>query len=246
MKLLRVTVNTFSITALLLAGYTAQAQSKVRVGFVKDSSTQQPLANVLVTNEFTHQLTHTDDKGMFRIEATRGGAGFDGDIIFFDAQDYHFDTLRYSIMTADTVTLYLAHLPNVLAGVTVTARGLTKYQQDSIKRRMDFESIAGRKMNTVSQSNSGAGIGINLDPLLTKNGKSKKKAYKTFDEIERADYVEFRFSRDLVAGYTGLRDDRLTKFIEKYRPTYDWLRDHPTSDDVFYYINDKLKEYMKK
>ena len=237
MKTLPLFKSTISILTALLIACTAPAQRQAKVGFIKDSATQRPLANVLVTNESSHELTHTDEKGLFHINAR------DKDIVFFDAQDYRFDTLRYGFMITDTVTIFLVHLPNVLAGVTVTARGLTKYQQDSVKRRIDFESVAGHKTNTVSQSNSGAGVGINLDPLLKKSDKSKRKAYKTFDEIEKTNYIEFRFSRDLVAGYTGLRDDSLTKFIEKYRPTYQWMRDHPTDDDMFYYINDKLKEF---
>ncbi|HWB26954.1 MAG TPA: hypothetical protein VG738_15830 [Chitinophagaceae bacterium] len=228
-------------TALFVSCMTlkASAQKQFKVGFVKDSATDQPLTNVLVTNESNHRLTHTDNKGFFRIEA------YDQQILFFDKENYHFDTLRYNMMTSDTVTILLVQLPNVLAGVTVTARGLTKYQQDSIKRRIDFESAAGPKPTTVSKANSGAGVGINLDPLLKKSERSKRKAYETFDMIEKTNYVDYRFSRDLIAGYTGLRGDELSDFIEKYRPTYEWLRDHTGGDEVFFYVNEKLKDYEK-
>ncbi|HVX52722.1 MAG TPA: hypothetical protein VHB48_21350 [Chitinophagaceae bacterium] len=234
------TIKTIACTAVMLAaGYCAGAQSKYKVGFVRDSLTLQPLKGVLVTNENNHKLTHTDDKGFFRIEA------YNKHILFFDKENYHFDTLRYNLMTDDTVTIYLVQLPNILAGVTVTARGLTKYQQDSIKRRMDFESVAGPKPSVVSKSNSGAGVGINLDPLLKKSDKSKRKAYATFDEIEKTNYIDYRFSRDLVAGYTGLRGDDLDNFVDKYRPTYEWLRAHTGEDEVFFYVNEKLKEFNK-
>jgi hypothetical protein len=88
-------------------------------------------------------------------------------------------------------------------------------------------------------------VGINLDPILKKSDRSKRKAYTTFDEIERTNYIEYRFSRDLIAGYTGLSGDALSDFIEKYRPTYEWLRDHTGDDEVFYYVNEKLKDYEK-
>lgn len=238
MKLLPFTRALLAIAGVVCLSCSAQAQAKFKVGYVKDSATGDALAGVLITNQDNHQLVHTNDKGFFRIEAKTH------DILFFDKENYHFDTLRFTPMTTtDTVVIMLARLPNVLAGVTVTARGLTKYQQDSIKRRMDFESVAGPKPKAVSQSNSGAGVGINLDPLLKKSDKSKKRAYKTYDEIERTNYVDYRFSRDIVAGYTGLKGDALSDFIEKYRPSYDWLRKHTTDDDVFYYVNEKLKEY---
>jgi len=238
-RILPLTKAILSIAVLLLAAGHAFAQKQVRVGYIKDSSTQRPIINVLVTNEYNHKLTHTDSAGFFRIEAG------EKDILFFDAADYHFDTLRYGTMTPDTVTIYLARLPNVLMGVTVTARGYTRYQQDSIKRKLDFEKDAGQKMKTVAKSNSGAGVGINLDALLKRSEKNRKKAYKTFNEIEKTNYVDARFSRDLVAGYTGLRGDSLSTFIEKNRPSYEWLRQHTTDDDVFYYINDRLKTYMR-
>lgn len=226
----------FSLALFITGGAIAQTQFKV--GFIKDSSTEQPLAGVLVTNQNNRKIVHTDDKGFFRIEA------YNGQILFFDKENYHFDTLRYSTMvTSDTVTILLARLANVLAGVTVTARGLTKYQQDSIKRRIDFESVAGPKGQTISKANSGAGVGINLDPLLKKSDRSKRKAYNTFDEIEKTNYVDYRFSRDLVGGFTGLKGDELSDFIEKYRPGYDWLRAHTGDDEVFFYVNEKLKDY---
>lgn len=228
------------ILLALFITYGAAAQVQYKVGVVKDSATNQPLAGVLVTNENNHKLTHTDDKGVFRIEA------YTTHILFFDKENYHFDTLRYGTMTInDTVTIFLAQLPNVLAGVTVTARGLTKYQQDSIKRRLDFESVAGPRGSTFSKSNSGAGIAINLDQVLKKSDKDRRKAYDNYDEIEKTNYIDYRFSRNLVSGFTGLKGDELSNFIEKYRPSYEWLRQHNGDDEVFYYVNEKLKDYSK-
>jgi len=240
MKYLPTIARIISFSLVLFITGSAAAQNQFKVGYIKDSSTEQPLADVLVTNQNNRKIVHTNDKGFFRIEA------YTGQILFFDKDNYHFDTLRYGAMTtSDTITIFLARLPNVLAGVTVTARGLTKYQQDSIKRRLDFESVAGPKGQTVSRANSGAGIAINLDPLLKKKDRDRRKAYDTYDEIEKTNYVSYRFSRDLVGGFTGLKGDELSDFIEKYRPSYEWLRDHTGDDEVFYYVNEKLKDYTK-
>ena len=38
----------------------------------------------------------------------------------------------------DTIVIYLAQLPHVLPGVTVTTTGYTKYQHDSVRRRQEF------------------------------------------------------------------------------------------------------------
>ncbi len=58
--------------------------------------------------------------------------------------------------------------------------------------------------------------------------------------------MQYRFSADLVGAYTGLKGDSLNNFINKYWPDYDWLRKHTSDEDVFYYINDKLKDYYKR
>lgn len=218
------------------------AQKRVLKGFIKDSSTRQPLTNVVVSDVFANILTHTDEKGYFNVKLK------DGQTVFFDAPNYHFDTLRLATMTPDTVTVFLAQLPNVLTAVTVTTKGYTKYQKDSIKRRQDFVDGAGPKMNGVNNVNSGSGFGVtvNLDKIFTKKERTRKNAYSQFEDIEETNYVDYRFSRDLVTGYTGLKGDDLGDFILKYRPTYKWLRNHPTDEDVFYYINEKLKEFVRK
>lgn len=231
-----VLLGTFFITL------SSSAQKRVLRGFIKDSSTHQPLTNVVVSDAFANILTHTDEKGYFNVKLK------DGQTVFFDAPNYHFDTLRLATMTPDTVTVYLVQLPNVLAAVTVTTKGYTKYQKDSIKRRQDFVDAAGSKMSGVNSHNSGGGFGVtvNLDRIFTKKERDRKNAYSQFEDIEETNYVDYRFPRDLVAGYTGLKGDELGDFILKYRPTYKWLRSHPTDEDVFYYINEKLKEFVRK
>lgn len=231
-----------AITGVFFITLSASAQKRVLRGYIKDSSTRQPLTNVVVSDAFANVLTHTDEKGYFNVKLK------DGQTVFFDAPNYHFDTLRLATMTPDTVTVFLVQLPNVLTAVTVTTKGYTKYQKDSIKRRQDFVDGAGAKMNGVNNVNSGNGFGVtvNLDRVFTKKERNRKNAYSQFEEIEETNYIDYRFSRDLVTGYTGLKGDELGNFILKYRPTYKWLRSHPTDEDVFYYINEKLKEFVRK
>jgi hypothetical protein len=59
--------------------------------------------------------------------------------------------------------------------------------------------------------------------------------------LEKSAYVNYRFSPYTVAYYTGLKGEKLLAFLHKYTPTYEWLRQHPTQEDVLLYINEKLK-----
>jgi hypothetical protein len=99
-------------------------------------------------------------------------------------------------------------------------------------------------VSTVSSTNNGAfGVGLNLDKLFKKKYKDQKKSEKLFVSTEEQAYVNYRFSSQMVADYTGLKDEPLRDFLYRYTPSYKWLRQHPSDDEVLYYINDKIKEY---
>ncbi len=140
----------------------------------------------------------------------------------------------------------MSTLAHVLPGVTVTAIGYTKYQSDSIHRLQQFLSdIGAPKQPAASTANSGAGLGINLD-FLTKKEKNKRKAYKLYNEHEKDAYLNYRFSPETVSEYTGLKDDTLKHFMQLYTPDYDWLRQHTENEDIFYYLNDKLRLFYRR
>jgi len=218
---------------------TAQKRTSVH-GYVLDSLNYSPIADAQVTNTNTNKRTTTNEKGIFSL-----AVGIN-DVLFVTATGYHFDTLRYNILLRDTLVMYMSSLAHVLPGVTVTAPGYSKYQSDSIRRQQEFLADMGApKQPVASNANSGAGVGINLD-FLSKKEKNKRKAYKTFNEHEKDAYVNYRFSPEIVSDYTGLKGDTLTHFMELYTPDYDWLRQHTENEDIFYYLNDKLKLFYKR
>ena len=42
------------------------------------------------------------------------------------------------------------------------------------------------------------------------------------------------------------KNEALQNFVQRHRPTYEWLRKHPKEEDIKYYINEKLKEDKKR
>jgi len=217
------------------------AQKKIIHGTVVDSTTNRPLKNVQVTNLATNKKTTTDDNGRFSIEVAIG------DMLFFTAENYHFASLKYSILMDQTIQVRMDVLAHVLPGVTVQTAGYTKYQQDSMRRVKEFnEDLVAKPYKPVSKSHSqGFGVGINLD-FLSSREKSKRKAEKLFNEHEKDAYVNYRFSTELVSNYTGLHGDTLSRFRQLYWPDYNWLRQHTSDEDLLYYINDRLKEFYKR
>src|SRR3954447_14731993 len=213
--------------------FSATAQKRPMIhGYLLDSIKYSPIKNGTVLNTNSNRSVKTNDKGIFSIPVAVN------DVLYFTADNYHFDTLRYNMMMRDTIVVYMNLLAHVLPGVTVRTQGYTKYQLDSIQRREDFLAIAGGgKKPVASNATSGAGMGIDLNYLLSSKERKKHKAYEQFDEHEKEIYINSRFSPEIVHNYTGLTGDTLTHFMRLYTPSYDWLRTHATEEDIFYYLN---------
>ncbi|MGV3656761.1 MAG: hypothetical protein ACO1NX_02370 [Chitinophagaceae bacterium] len=225
------------ILLALLAGSGAAAQQQWLTGYLKDSVTHFPITAGTISNNTTGHKVYTNEKGLFRI------AVVPNDLVYALAENYQYDTLRYAPLGTDTITIYLAPTGTYLPTVTVQAR-YTRYQMDSIKRKAEFEENTGTRLPTFTSAPSGAfGVGINLDRIFKKKDSEKKKYEKIYSNNERAAYIDYRFSAQLVAYYTGLKGEPLRQFMYQYTPTYEWLRQHPHDDQVLFYINDKLKEF---
>lgn len=220
------------------------AQKRLVQGYVRDSITGVPIINAIISNETTKKMITPDQNGFFSIAASRG------DLIFIDAFNYNFDTVKTNYGMPDTLRIQLIRTNEVLPNVTVTTTaGFSRYQMDSVRRREAFVSDMGDKgkMPKVGKAdNMGAGFGINLDAFSRKRTKDRDKAYNTFDYLENQAYIDYRFSPQKVSQITGLKSDSLVKFMRQYTPSYKWLRQHPTDEDVLYYVNDKMKAFAKK
>ena len=241
-------IKTLSIILISIAlVQQVQAQRTIRrqiTGYVRDSITGIPIVNAIISNETTHKTVTPNQQGIFNITVAPD------DVLFIDAFNYNYDTLIASNLLPDTLRIDLVREPEYLPGVTVTTttKGYSKYQMDSIRRREEFvQAMGAPKMKTVSKaSNMPAGFAINLDKFLSKKDKNRTKAYNTFDFLEKQAYIDYRFSPQLVAQYTGLKGDSLVTFLHQYTPSYDWLRAHPAEEDIVYYINDSLKTFANK
>jgi len=227
----------FSVLVLLLLTFSVKAQQGILKGYLRDSITHYPITNGTITNWNTQKKVKTDAKGFFYIEVTTN------DQLHAQAPEYNNDTVQYTAFYTDTITLYLSPSGSLLPGVTVRAE-YTKYQLDSMRRRRDFDTIRGNVVPVLGKAPpNGFGLNINLDRFYKKRYRQKAKADELFDRTEKQLYVDYRFSPQMVAYYTGLKGDPLRLFMYRYTPSYDWLRQHTSQQDVLLYINDRLKQF---
>ena len=225
------------IIVLIFISVKVNGQPRVINGYLLDSITHFSIANGTITNATGKKSVKSDEKGFFRIEAAPG------DFLYASAKSYRYDTLVYSFIFTDTVTMYLSPAGNILPNITVTTK-YNKYQLDSIERTTSFEQAMGKPMKTLSSSHpSGFGLTFNLDKVFKKKYRDRKRDETMFDKREEMQYVDYRYSPYIVTYYTGLKGDELRSFMKQTKPDYNWLRQHSSNEDILYYINDKLKAY---
>lgn len=229
---------------LICAAITSYAQQKTAiVGIVKDSATSAIIEFASISNINKKNTIVSNTKGIFKIDIALNH------LLSAAAVGYNFDTIRVTeeLLKNDTLYILMHPLSKRLADVTVTSTTrYNQYQLDSIERRRDFFiNRSDVKIPVVSLANSGVGLGINLDHFYNRE-KRKRSALDLFNDMENESYTNYRFTPALVNKYTQLEGEKLVEFMQKYRPSYAWLRSHITEEDVLYYINDKLKNYNKK
>jgi hypothetical protein len=213
------------------------AQTVALNGYIKDSLTHLPVFGATLSNSTKSQKVTTDGKGFFRIIVSPN------DLLYALATGYRYDTLRYSLLFQDTITLFLPPV-NVLQAVTIET-GYQRYQLDSLQRRKEFEEARGHQLSTIDKSKykQTFGLTLNLDRLFKKKYNNGHKAEEVFTAQEREAYVRFRFPPQMVSLYTGLKGNALLDFMRLYTPSYEWLRSHTLREQVIDYLSDKLKAY---
>ncbi len=229
----------FKIFCLITHFATAQNFSAV----IKDSMTKEPVYFASITNLNNKKTVISNEKGLFSIAAKPG------DIISIASISYTFDTLQINIKLLQQAgyVIYLHPLSKMLDEVTVRShKSYSAYQLDSLHRRRDFFATTNDyTLPTVSNGNSGVGMGINIDHFFGPD-KRKRETIQLFNQMEQEHYINYRFNPTFLKQYVTLPTDSLLLFMGTYRPTYKWLRQHPHREDLIYYINDKLKLFLKK
>ncbi|MDE3237109.1 MAG: hypothetical protein KGO81_14245 [Bacteroidota bacterium] len=237
-------MKTLLLSCLIFISLVATAQNNVSFSAsLKDSITQQPVAFASITNLRSKQTTLSDSKGIFIIKVNHN------DMLSIAAAGYTYDTLRFTKDHLNQIhTVVLLHpISRTLPGVVINAsRKFSAYQLDSMQRRKDFfGTISDHTQPVASLANSGAGLGINLDHFY-KREKRKREMVAMFTQMEKEQYINYKFSPAEITKYATLTPDSLLLFMQRYRPDYNWLRSHHQDEDLLYYINDKLKLFLKK
>jgi hypothetical protein len=203
------------LLGFLFAAFTCLAQDKPVEGIVFDKATKERIASVDIHNVTKGLSIYDNLKGEYSIVAS------DGDQLIFTRQGYLPDTVNVS--GKGQLAIYMVHIVIQLKEVTVRDSALTPEQK--LQRTMEeYSKIYSPSMNPDAFANSSyGGAGLSIDAIYNAISRSGRNAAHLRDLIQQ-DYqqnvIDYRFSRTLVARITGLKDQKLTSFMYRYRPAY--------------------------
>jgi hypothetical protein len=233
-------IKIFFGLALTLIGFVAQAQYKVK-GTVYDSSGIYPVESVTVMST-GGKGTMTDSLGRYQLDVN------ETDSIWFSFLGR--PTPRYPILKISDISRFDISIRlkmDIMKEVRIRSHS---YIEDSIQNRRDYAKVFSfHRPNFESMTSIGpTGAGIDLDELIRlfqfKKNKSMERFRERLLEQEREKFVGHRFNKALVRRLTGLDGEELTRFMLKYRPTYEFTL-LSSEYDFQYFIKKSGEEYKK-
>jgi hypothetical protein len=210
-------------------------------GTVHKRENQEALVSVNIFNKTQRRHRLSDEQGNYRIEAQVG------DSVIFSFVGFRADTFRItSAMLAAKFPVLMDLRPVSLE--TVTVRGLSNYQMDSLERRQIYDWIYQQEPQPVverQRQGDGVGIELNIIPHGSSEVRQRLRLKKRIIKEEEKYYVDFRFSPEFVSHLTHLQGDSLAQFMSRYRPTYEYCRT-AVGPDMLVYVNDSFKDFRKE
>lgn len=220
----------------LVGVHEAQAQVTVR-GKIKEANSNKVLYPATVRNVNKKTTAFADQGGNYKINAEVL------DTIVISFVGYEADTFVVRVTNG-----YYQHDADLEPGerflheVEVTDR-YNAYQLDSIARRDEFAVFLEQPKRQLTETDTHTGFGIRFSPFTrySKREKDKRKFKEFYAQNEEVQYTRYRYSPGFVKKVTGLDGDSLTKFMEKYTPSYNELRDMSNETLIFWTSERALK-----
>lgn len=191
------------------------SQEKPVAGIVFDKESKDRIASVLVYNGTTKQSVYNNLKGEFTINAQAG------DQLIFNRYDYLPDTIK--IKNNAPIAIYMVRTAIQLKEVIIHDTLLSPEKRLEATK-LDYSKIYGSSgyRDFLSVPSSG-GAGLSIDALwntFSRSGRNAERLKQIIENDYRQNVIDYRFNRTLVSNITGLKDNRLTDFMQKYRPGY--------------------------
>jgi hypothetical protein len=202
----------FFLCILAIKGF---SQEKSIAGIVFDRESQGRIAKINVVNLNSGQSVYNNLNGVFTIEAQPG------DLLVFQRQEYISDTVK--VQNTIPIAVYMRRSSIQLKEVTIVDTALTPEKKLAETKREYNKVYGSLAYHDFLSTPSSGGAGLSIDALynaFSRSGRNAKHLRNIIDRDYKQDVIDFRFNRSLVEKITGLKDKKLTDFMQKYRPGY--------------------------
>lgn len=209
------------LLAISLFGGKLLAQEKTVQGIVFDQDSKQRLSRVYIYNTNTSKGFYNNSKGEFTTTASQG------DVLLAALQGYRADTI--SVGSQNTLIFYLKRTSIQLREVRIldTLKNPKDKLKETQKEYKDAYSKGDVKDAFTSGGGNGAGgAGLSITTLynlLSKEGRNARQLQKIIERDYNEAMINYRFNPLLVSEVTGLKGDKLTDFMQQYRPGYNFV-----------------------
>lgn len=227
-----------SYLLLLLLLITARlfAQDKPIQGIVFDKDSKQRITRVYIYNTRIGKGLYNNIKGEFKTNAKQG------DILVAALPGYAVDTL--SVGASNTLIFYLKRTTIYLREVTVrdTVRSPKEKLADNQKAYKDAYT-KGNTGDMLHLGSGGVGLSItSLYNLLSRQGRNARHLQEIIEQDYKESLIDYRYSKGLVYSVTGLNGERLTDFVQQYRPPYFFILE-ATDYQLISFIKESYQKY---
>jgi hypothetical protein len=242
---MKLTGTLFFLLIISLQPVRAQKDVMIR-GYVYDSTRMLTIPQVRVTST-SGAISYTDSVGYYNILVSpRDSISF-----FFRGKStaqFPVKDIRYQQGFDVSLQVTIQSRYQTLKEVIVIGKS---YREDSLENREKYRNAFGyEKGLKMSETNAIMGGTPGLDPnsiinmFRFRRNKSMKSLQSRLLEEEAQKFIDYRFNKATVKQLTGLEGEQLSRFMEMYRPDYEFTA-YSTEYQFYQYILDASKRFRR-
>jgi hypothetical protein len=217
----------------------ALAQEVTVLGIVFERDNKYRVAAVNIQNTSTGFSAFNNLKGEFKVKAKAG------DLLIFSRPDYFPDTI--TVQNNAPLAVYMRRTAIQLKEVTIYEDKLNPEKKLGATKNEYNKAYGSLAYDDMLSVPSSGGAGLSIDALynaFSREGRNAAKLRATIQADFEQNVIDYRFNRTFVGNITGLKDDRLTSFMRRYRPGY-YTTKTATDYEFIAMIHNNLKRFLR-
>ena len=222
------------LTIFLLLTFSAVFAQQVQQGIVTENKTRIGLIDIFVRNLSNNQLSVTDYKGGFKINAKAN------DMLVLSGFGYKTDTVL--ITNLRYLEIFMQPVDHLLAEVKINAFGKVNKQATLIPFDKDFHNQTMLYQRDPKTGYYKGGVDLRIFSNK-KTEKDQAKLSKMMEKDATATEIAEVFSDKNIAKYVPLKEKELISFIMRFTPSVETFRSGDF--ELTNYLSACYKEFLK-